>query len=298
MKRLISFFVVMLLLAGMFSCASSSASVQPGSSVWKISRDGNALFLGGSIHLLREKDFPLPKEFDRAFSQSTMLILEADVERVENDREIARYLRSQMRLPDGQRLQSILDPDVYDLLKAECTKYGLPIETVSRFKPSMVLAMLSMLQIRKLGFAQQGVDMHYFQKARKTKKPINFLETVEFQIDMLVSMGEGYENDYVRYSLNDISDTDDENELLALVAEWRTGDASTSEASLIKMKEEWPVIYQALVSDRNNAWIPQIEEYLDSGQVPFIIAGLLHMYGPDGLLTQLENSGCTVEQVK
>jgi uncharacterized protein YbaP (TraB family) len=191
-----------------------------------------------------------------------------------------------------------LDPDVYDLLKAECAKYKLPIEAFSRFKPSMVINILSMYQIRKLGFVQQGIDMHYLEKAHKAKKPVNFLETVKFQIDMLVSMGEGYENDYVRYSLSDISETDDENEIITLLAEWRTGDVSFSEELLLKMKEKSPIIYETLVSDRNNAWIPQIEEYLDSGQLPFIVVGLLHMHGSDGLLTQLENSGCTVEQLK
>jgi uncharacterized protein YbaP (TraB family) len=42
--------------------------------------------------------------------------------------------------------------------------------------------------------------------------------------------------------------------------------------------------------------MPQIEEYLSTGAIPFIIVGAAHLHGPDGLLIQLENSGCTVEQ--
>jgi uncharacterized protein YbaP (TraB family) len=296
MKRFISFLAVILFSVGLFSCASSPASdpVLSGSSVWKISKNGKSLFLGGSVHILRAGDFPLPGEFDRAFLQSTLLVLEADLEQM-GDEGVVQYLMYRMILPSGQTLQSVLDSDTYDLLEAACAAYEYPIEVVSNFKPSMVITILTVLQIQKLGFVQEGIDAYYLNKAQATNKPVAFLETVEAQIDLIVSMGEGYENDFVRYSLSDMSNT--ENELTMLLAEWKTGNASTTEKSLIKWKEEWPVMYQSLITDRNAAWVPQIEEYLASGQVPFIIVGAAHLHGPDGLLTQLKNSGCTVEQL-
>jgi uncharacterized protein YbaP (TraB family) len=57
------------------------------------------------------------------------------------------------------------------------------------------------------------------------------------------------------------------------------------------MKQDWPAIYKTLVSDRNTAWMPQIEEFLAGGQVHFVVVGLLHLHGPDGLLRQLEDLG-------
>jgi uncharacterized protein YbaP (TraB family) len=198
MKRIITLFAVVLFVVGLFSCRSSPPTpVQSGSSVWKISKNDNSLFLGGSIHVLRAKDFPLPKEFDRAFSQSKMLVLEADIEQMEND-EITQYLSNQMFLPGGQTLQSILDSDTYDLLETTCAEYGFSIDAVFNLKPSMVVTMLSMLQIQEFGFVQQGVDIYYLDQAHQANKPVGFLETIEFQIDMIVSMGEGYENDFVR----------------------------------------------------------------------------------------------------
>ena len=88
MKRIFSFYSLVLTLVLFFSCTSSSAvsaREQGGSSVWVISRNGNTLYLGGSIHILRDDDFPLPTEFDLAFSQSTVLVLEADLEQMENE---------------------------------------------------------------------------------------------------------------------------------------------------------------------------------------------------------------------
>jgi uncharacterized protein YbaP (TraB family) len=158
----------------------------------------------------------------------------------------------------------------------------------------MVVTLLSVLQIQKSGFSEEGVDNHYQERARKENKPVLFLESVESQIDALLSMGDGYENDYVLYSLLDMDSSEDE--ITTLVTEWKKGGVSRSEEALTGMKEDWPAIYKTLVSDRNSAWMPQIEEFLAGGQVHFVIAGLLHMHGPDGLLRQLEDRGYTVEQ--
>jgi len=294
MKRFTSFGVLALILAGLFSCTSSPGAVQPGSSVWKISRNGDTLFLGGSIHILRDTDYPLPAEFDRAFSQSSVLVLEADIEQMA-DENIMMYLLSRTRLPDNKTLQSILERDAYEKLKAKCNEYGFSIDEVSKLKPSMVVTLLSSIQIQKFGFNRQGVDLYYLNRAKNENKPVDFLETVKTQIDALVSMGEGYESDYVRYSLYDMESTEDD--ISTLLTDWKEGDGKSTETMIRGMKEIWPEIYKTLLADRNAAWMPQIEDFLDSGQVHFVIVGLAHLHGPDGLLRQLKDSGCTVERL-
>jgi len=196
MKRIFSFYALVFFLF-FFSCASSSVPNKEGSSVWKISRNGNTLFLAGSIHVLRDSDFPLPKEFDLAFSQSAALVLEADIKQLENE-DFMQYMVSQMFLRNGQTLQTLLEPDVYEMLIERLSKYKLPLENISLIKPSMIVNMLTMFQIQELGFSQQGVDSFYMEKANSENIPVLFLESVETQIEMLVSMGEGYENDFVR----------------------------------------------------------------------------------------------------
>ena len=291
-RVILSFFLVC---TGLFFCAASPVTAQTGSSVWKISKGGKTLFLGGSIHILRETDFPLPAEFDNAFSQSTILILETDIDQMENPKTL-QYLMSRVNLPGNKTLKTILDPDTYKMLEAEFSKYGFPINNVSKLKPSMVMNVLAVLQMEKVGYTQQGVDHHYLDKAKTAKKTVQFLETVKFQIDALVGMGEGYENDFIRYSLYEMKNT--EAELEALLAEWKTGGTIFSEAYLKAMKEQWPVIYKTLVTDRNRAWMPKIKKFLASRQVYFVVVGLLHLHGTDGLLRQLEDFGCTIEQLK
>ena len=292
MKRIISFFVIVIIGVGLFSCASSPPSSQTGSSVWKISRGGNTLFLGGSVHVLRDTDYPLPAAFDMAFSQSSMLVIETDVEQL-SDENVAQYLTANMFLPGNQTLRTILDSHTYELLDAAFREYGQRLDGFIRFKPSMVVNVLTLLQMQKMGFMQEGVDFYYLEKAKNENRPLGYLESIEAQIDLIVTMGEGYENDYVLYSLYGIEST--ETELLSLLYDWKNGGSSTTEEALQEMRDEWPQIYKTVITDRNSAWMPQIERYLASGTVSFVIVGLAHIHGPDGLLQQLKNAGYKVE---
>jgi hypothetical protein len=299
MKRFIFFLTVVLLVALNFPLFASgirekaTVAAGTGSSVWRISKDGNTLFLGGSIHVLREADLPLPEEFDRAFYLAEILVLETDAALLA-DPEIMQYLLDKAFLPDNLTLRDILDSDIFDLLSLTCTEYGFSIDEVISMKPSMVMNILILIQIQEFGFIQQGVDDHYLEKARSLNKPVNFLESVQTQIDMLVSMGDGYENEYVLYSLRDMERT--EAILEDLIVEWKNGTAANIITSLAEMKEQWPKIYTALITDRHETWLPQIEEYLALGLVCFIIAGNAHLHGADGLLQLLEDLGYTVEQ--
>jgi len=292
MKRIISFCVIVIIGAGLFSCASLFPRKQTGSSVWKISRGGNTLFLAGSVHILRDDDYPLPDEFDRAFSQSAMLVIETDVEQLSNP-DVTQYLTANMFLPGNRTLRSVLDSRTYELLGAAFREYGYRLDEFIRFKPSMVVNVLTLLQMQKMGFVQEGVDFYYLAKARNENKPVGYLESIETQIDLIVTMGEGYENEYVMYSLNDMEST--ETEFLPLLDEWKHGGSSETEKALSEMRDEWPQIYKTVITDRNSAWMPQIEQYLASGNVAFVIVGLAHIHGPDGLLQQLRNAGYTVE---
>jgi len=296
MKRIISFCLVLLVGAGFFSCASSpvAGTGQAGSSVWRVSKDGNTLYLAGSVHILRETDYPLPSEFDEAFSRSRVLVLETDIEQIANE-DVTQYMMSQISLPDGQTLRSVLEPEVYTLLNNAFFEYGLELDGTTNIKPSFFMNLLTLMQVQKYGFVQDGVDTHYLQKAKSERKAVGYLESIESQIDLIFTMGDGYENEFVLYSLQDMANT--ETELDALVAEWKNGGSSRTEATLMVMRDTWPDMYKAMITDRNSAWMPQIEEFLASGTVYFVIVGLAHIHGPDGLLRQLEDLGCIIERL-
>jgi uncharacterized protein YbaP (TraB family) len=223
-----------------------------------------------------------------------MLVLEADVLQIA-DPAAAEYLAVQMMLEGDETLQSILDRDVYERLKTEVEQLRLPIDELARLKPSMVINFLTFAWIQQFGFVEQGIDGYYLAKAKEAGKATGFLETVESQIDLLIHIGDGYENDYVWYSLENLAET--AAGITALVAEWKKGDAALTTVELMNMKESWPSLYRPMIADRNAAWLPQLEAYMRTEPVEFVVVGLAHLHGPDGLLQTLTNKGYRVEQL-
>lgn len=283
------------LITSFFAVAFSFGFCFAQSSVWEVSKNGNTLYLGGSVHLLRTEDFPLPKEFDTAFEKSEMLIFETDIEQLSNP-AIAQKMMANAMLPEDQTLQTVLNEEVYKQLDAKCKEIGLPIANVQKLKPAMLINILTIMRMQQLGFIPQGLDTHYHSKAKETKKEIEFLETIDFQLNLITSMGIGYENEFVQYSLDDLENI--EKEISVLIKEWKDGASEQLKTQISEMKEKFPTVYQSMLINRNNEWLPKIEAYLTNKKVEFIVVGLAHMHGTDGLLEQLKNKGYQITQVK
>jgi uncharacterized protein YbaP (TraB family) len=264
------------------------------SSVWKVSKGNQSLYIGGTCHILRPADYPLPVEFDTAYAASDTLVFEIDPAETKSP-IFAMQLMSKASYSDGRTLKSVLSPKVYQSLAEQCEKSGLPIEMLNGFKPGMVLMMLTVQELTKIGISEEGVDLHYHARALKDKKAVKSLETPEFQIDLITSMGAGMEDELVLYGLEDLSQT---NQLFdQLIAAWKTGNLAQLESLFIDDMRAYPELYNAMLVDRNKRWIPQIETYLNSPEIECVLVGVAHTAGDDGILQLLRNKGYTVETV-
>ena len=47
--------------------------------VWKVKGSQNTVYIAGSVHLLRQKDYPLPAAYDIAYNDSAHLYFEIDM---------------------------------------------------------------------------------------------------------------------------------------------------------------------------------------------------------------------------
>ena len=83
-----------------------------------------------------------------------------------------------------------------------------------------------------------------------------------------------------------------------MTAAWRSGDVDKlSELFLKEMKKEFPKLYKTLFTDRNNKWLDKIETYLQTPQKEFVLVGVGHMVGEDGLIEQLKRRGYEVKKL-
>ena len=114
------------------------------------------------------------------------------------------------------------------------------------------------------------------------------------QIEYIVNLGEGYENELIKQTLRDLEDFPAE--LSKLKKAWRAGNLDYyNEAVNIPWKMNFPKLYDSLLVERNNNWIPQIENMLETEEVEFILFGTLHLAGEEGIVHQLKARGYSVE---
>lgn len=269
--------------------------VYAASSVWQVSKGENSVFIGGTIHVLSDADYPLPAAFEHAYSKSPILVFEADMAKMKTPAFQAAMLRA-VSYSDGGSLKSALQESTYRALDDYLKVRGLGIKRFDKFKPGIVSITLTTLELQRLGIAGRGVDEFYQQKAVNDNKALFHLETVQEQLRFISNMGEGSEDAFILYTLRDIKD------LSAMMKEmkvyWRSGDNEQfNTAMLVPLKESFPDIYQTIIVERNNAWLPKIEAMLATKESEFVLVGALHLVGEEGVLAQLKALGYTLKQL-
>src|SRR5208282_5234230 len=80
----------------------------------------------------------------------------------------------------------------------------------------------TLMELMNLGVTQQGVDNVYYARIKTDKKAVEGLETVDQQIDYIVSIADGNEDAFVEYSIEEMKTLKEQFELLA--GAWRKGD--------------------------------------------------------------------------
>src|SRR5579862_6390313 len=105
----------------------SHTPAKPGSlhCLWKVQGESNVVYLLGSIHLLRESDYPLPQVMNTAFTNSQIAVFEMDIDKA-NDPSAAMSLLSKATLPDGKTLRDVLPAKIYNSFSNHAAEVGLP----------------------------------------------------------------------------------------------------------------------------------------------------------------------------
>jgi uncharacterized protein YbaP (TraB family) len=272
-----------------------SPSICAETAVWIVEKNGNKLFIGGTIHMLIASDYPLPGAYEKAYTRSAKIVLETDMQKLQSA-EFQTTMMRELSYTDGVNLRQVVNRQTYLALEQFFTQRGIPMVNIIGFKPGMVATMMTMVELQRLGLLGAGVDAYYNAKAIKDEKVLGQLESVETQLNFIANMGVGQEDELLAYSLEDIVKLP--NLLQTMKDAWRQGDMKSLETiGITPFKAEFPAIYQALLVDRNNAWMPKIEAMLKTSEVEFVLVGALHLAGADGLLSQLISRDYSVRKM-
>ncbi|MEW5832682.1 MAG: TraB/GumN family protein [Campylobacterota bacterium] len=269
-----------------------SLSLYGASSVWKATKGGQTLYVGGTIHILRSGDFPLPPEFDRAFARSDAVVFETDLQSTLSA-PFATEMARHMLLPDRENLAGVLKPSTYAAMQEYLSSQGEDIRRYERLRPWAAATMMAQKRLAQEGIDESGVDAYYARRALAERKETRFLETPAEQLALIVRMGEGEEDELILQTIHEMRSLSESVEWL--VCEWREGKTKRIEGELVDaMKAQSPNMYREILEKRNRAWLPRLTEWSKEGKTLFILVGTMHLLGDDGLLRGLEKEGYSI----
>jgi len=272
-----------------------SISVFAQTMLWKVSYEGKTLYLGGTVHVLRAADYPLPDAFEKAFASADTLVFETDMAALKSPEELAR-LRSLLMLPTGTTLRTVLNTQTYAALATYARQQDIPMELLDRMRPSMVAVTLLNIRLGDLKIDQPGVDDYYFEKALKAAKMVRWFESPEVQTELLATLGNEDADGMISQSIEEVAEY---GQIMGKVIDaWRRGDTAVLEQFGNKyLMLQSPDDYRRLIVDRNRQWIEKLKTMILSPETELVLVGALHLVGSDGLVAQLQRMGYRVEQL-
>jgi len=286
----------LLALSLLLVCLLPAGSLAAGSPVWKVEKAGGTLYLAGSVHILDLEQTPLPSGFDQAYAQSQILVLEADVEKMQQPEFLATAM-PRLTYPAPATIRDRLEPATLAALESYFADRGGAFEQFERFRPGLLTSVMLVFELQRLGLAGPGVDLVVQQRAADDDKPRKYLETVDEQLDILAGIGDGDEDALIRQSLADA-------ERLPvfwqeMLSAWGDGDLDRMQAlGSDDLQRTAPRSYDLLIKRRNRAWLEKLELMLADAPIELVVVGALHLAGEDGLLELLAARGCRVEQLR
>jgi uncharacterized protein len=262
--------------------------------LWSLQGKTNKVYLLGSVHLLKASE-TLPAALDSAYADAEKLLMEIDMDDLDPG-QMQQVVMELGVLPPDQSLQQQLGAQAYQQFTAKTRELSIDPAMLERFQPWFIAITLVQAELIKLGFdPAAGVEQRLTRRAAEDRKPIQGLETVREQLEIMARLPEKQQREFLLYSINDAERM--ASEVDELLVAWRRGDTAAMAQLLAEGFKEYPDLYRPLTVERNRKWIGHIEQLLDDKEDCLVVVGALHLVGTDSVIDLLERKGHKLKQL-
>lgn len=289
-KPALALFAVVMTLVG------STARADHPLPIWEVQGERNSVYLLGSVHLLREEDYPLPDGVYDAYGDAEALYMELDMDDL--DPASVQQLVAEIGMAgDGASLGSLMGAEMYSQAEARAAALNIPLQLLAAMEPWLAAITVEQLMLQRIGFNPAfGIEAHLAGRASEDGKEILGLESVEDQLGLLDSLSIEAQRLLLLQTLDEASEL--ATMMDGLIAAWRNGDVDYLETNILEQMQGYPELYDAIVVKRNRDWTGQIEALLDDDDDYLIVVGALHLIGEDGVPAMLDAAGFPSEQLE
>ncbi|MBA3563271.1 MAG: TraB/GumN family protein [Gammaproteobacteria bacterium] len=279
--------------AALLAVAGNAAAGVP--LIWKLEGERNTIWLMGSVHVLREADYPLPAAYDETYAAADSLVMEIDLDDLDPF-EALRVMTARGMAAPSETLRGLIGAEAYAAAEEKAEAIGIDIEQLNNIEPWYAALTVVQLRLLELGYDPRfGIDEHFARRAAADGKSVRGLETIDAQLAILDELSPEMQSKFLLQSLDDAATMD--GELEKLFTAWKSGDAGHLEQELLGSLKGYPVLYENLVVRRNRRWLEPISKLRQEPQDILVIVGALHLIGEDSVIELLREWGIKVERL-
>jgi uncharacterized protein YbaP (TraB family) len=262
--------------------------------------------LFGSIHLLPEGFAWRRPELDAALAKAQQVVFELNLDAAQNPKAKTLLIAKHGFLKPGGSLRAMLTPAHGERLEAVARSLGLEPAAVDRMRPWLAAVTLNSLAILKQNSKTRpavepsmavqdgpGVDAQLWAWSKAVGKERHVLETAEDQIRVFADLSLEQELEFLLVALQDAKRTSET--LGSMIEAWRIGDTERLDKAFNASMNGFPALRKAVLRDRHERWLPQIERMMSDGGTHVIVVGAAHLVGEDSVIAMLRARGVTVE---
>ena len=263
--------------------------------IWRVQDFDSTLYLFGTVHLLPDNLDWQKDDMRAAFKESGTIFFEVDTGS-EGQIQATVLTTSLGMRQDGLRLSDGLDSYQLKLLDAAAHNGDLTLAALDSMKPWLASEFLTVAAAANAGLSPElSADDALKSRARREQKNIIYLETIEDQIRVSADQPLSIQMALLMETLEGFNSLGDD--LTTIAKSWAVGGTAYLTREVVApLKSKSPIFYDALITQRNKKWTPQLTRFMEGSGTGFAAVGTSHLLGEDSLVEMLREQGYDVSR--
>jgi len=260
--------------------------------LWEVSGKGlkQPSYLFGTFHLMCKGDILISDPLKKAFINAEAVYMELDMD----DPAVVMGGLMMINMKGGKKLHDLYTEADYKKVSSYFKdSLHMPITFLESTKPYFLVAMLypKMMPCKTVS----GVEEELVRLAKKEKKPVNGLETMQFQASVFDSIPYEEQAKELLKSIDSLATYSKYFDTMVQV--YKSQRLSDMEDMFSKSEFGMEEHQDILLDKRNENWVTQLKTIMKNQPV-FVAVGAGHLVGKKGLIALLKKQGYKVRPLQ
>lgn len=280
MKRIFSILILLVFMQ----------TLQAQTSVWKVTKADKVMYFASDFGKMKKEYYPLPQQYYVAYNASDILVLN-------DDRFNSRTTEiiDQNKLPNGQTLKTFLDAKTYQRFDSLCIFYKVDLTSLEEYDPLYATIFIDIEMNKNADYNANTIANYFRLRTERAKKETKYL--LSFVNDSSYYQVANYETKIkiINKALTDLKE--DKKAQKSYYKNWLKGKTETVESRLKEIETKELGFYNFEIKQKNVQLIENLQPYLETEKVIFVLLSRLNLLGKDGIFQYLINNNFTIEQL-